>query len=57
MTKKERENLQGKLEWEGGFEYFIGGSSFEEIKDKKFHALREAFVKSHSELEAYIYNE
>ena len=38
-----------------GFDYcFICYSTFNEIKDKKFHELREKYVKAHDELEIYI---
>ncbi len=39
-----------------GFDYaFRNYSSFDEIKDEKFHALREAYVKAVQELESYVH--
>ena len=53
MTKQEKELVLDKIEDEG-FDYcFIHYSDWEEIKDKKFHALREAYIKAATELEAY----
>jgi hypothetical protein len=38
-----------------GFDYaFTGYSNFEEIKDKEFHRLREAYLKARKELAEYI---
>lgn len=54
MTKAQKQDVLGKLDWEGGFEYFIGGSSFKEVKDKKFHQLREDFIKAHNALSEYL---
>jgi hypothetical protein len=39
-----------------GFNYcFAEYNEFEEIKDKKFHELRKAYVKAKEELELYVY--
>ena len=38
-----------------GFDYcFRHYSSFEEVKDEKFHSLRESYVKIAEELEEYV---
>jgi hypothetical protein len=54
MSSKNSEAVCGKLEWEGGLEYLINGSTFDDIKDKHFHKLRKAFVKAATELETYL---
>ncbi len=39
-----------------GFDYaFVNYSNFYEIKDKKFHSLRENYLKVQKELYDYIY--
>lgn len=48
------QDVVDKLYWEGGFDYFIGGSEFAEVKDAHFHFLRKAFVRAHSELDEYL---
>lgn len=54
MTARERQDLLAKIEWEG-FDYtFADYSDWKEIKDKKFHELREAFVKAREALTKYI---
>lgn len=54
MTKKEKDDLLSKVDNEG-FDYaFRHYSSFEEIKDKKFHELREKYKKAADELASYI---
>jgi hypothetical protein len=46
-------NLQGTIEAEG-FDYaFRFYSSFKEIKDKKFHSLRKAYIKAAQNLSDY----
>jgi hypothetical protein len=46
--------LQGTIESEG-FDYaFRFYSSFKDVKDKKFHSLRKAYVKAAQELSDYI---
>ena len=58
MGDEERKAVCAKLEWEGGLEYLIGGSNFPEIKDERFHKLREDFVKAANALTDYLrYNE
>ncbi len=38
-----------------GFDYcFCSYSDFEEVKDKKFHKLREAYIKAKDDLEEYL---
>jgi hypothetical protein len=54
MTKKDKYYVATKVESEG-FDYaFIHYSSFEDIKDKKFHELRLAYIKATKELSDYI---
>lgn len=48
------EYVKNKINQEG-FDYcFISYSRFEEIKDIKFHQLRENYINSQKELENYI---
>lgn len=54
MSDMTLQDVRDKIEWEGGFEYFYGGSDFKEVKDAEFHKRREALVKAWSELEEYL---
>lgn len=54
MNDEERNDVCAKLEWEGGLEYLIRGSNFDEVKDKHFHSLRKAFVFAAKQLEDYL---
>ena len=54
MTEDDRDYVCGKIDNEG-FDYcFISYSNFEEIKDEKFHELREKYIKTKNELESYL---
>lgn len=54
MTAEEKENIVEMVDVEG-FDYaFRFYSEFKEIKDKRFHELREAYKKAANELEEYI---
>jgi hypothetical protein len=54
MTNKELHRVLDKIEWEG-FEYtFTGYSHWDEIKDRKFHSLRKAYLKAHNALADYL---
>lgn len=54
MSGKEAKELCERVEQEG-FDYcFIHYSAFEEIPDKKFHALREKYIRARNELAKYI---
>ncbi len=54
MKKEDKEYLQERVENEG-FDYcFVHYSDFEEIKDKKFHELREAYCKAQEALAEYL---
>jgi hypothetical protein len=54
MTSEDANYVLSKIENEG-FDYcFIDYSDFKEIDDEEFHRLREAYVKAHTELEAYL---
>lgn len=54
ISRKNRDSICGKLEWEGGLDYLVNGSDFEDIKDPHFHVLREKFVAASKELETYL---
>lgn len=54
MTKEEAQEVLDVIECEG-FHYAFGSyTNFEEIKDRKFHKLRDAYVQAGEALEAYI---
>lgn len=56
MTIEENAELREKIDSEG-FDYcFDSYSNWDEIKDKEFHALREAYLDSKAELESYIFD-
>ncbi len=56
MTIEDKEDLKFKIDQEG-FDYaFREYSSFEEIKDPKFHQLRKEYVAIAKALEDYIEN-
>ena len=54
MTQEDYEMLSCKMDSEG-FDYcFTNYSDWKEIKDKKFHKLREAYLDAGSKLRKYI---
>jgi len=54
MTKKEKNNILATIDNEG-FDYgFANYSSFDEIKDKEFHELREKYLEARENLAVYI---
>lgn len=54
MTKKEKQEILNIINNEG-FEYtFIHYLSFSNVKDKKFHNLRENFMKARKDLVDYL---
>lgn len=54
MKKKDKKFLEGIIDNEG-FDYaFAHYSSFEEIKDEKFHKLIDSFLAARTELGNYI---
>lgn len=54
MTKKDKQILADKIEWEGGDYTLFEYSDWKEIKDKKFHQLRKEIVRLRKELYEYI---
>ena len=57
MKIEDKEYVLSKIDNEG-FDYtFINYSSFEDIKDEKFHELRMKYVESQKELENYLEDE
>jgi len=54
MKKKDKELVRDKIENEGLDYCFQNYSSFPEIKDERFHQLREAYIKAAQELEDYL---
>ncbi len=54
MNEDEKREIEGIVGVEG-FDYaFVHYSSFDNIKDEKFHELRKAFVKAREQLSDYI---
>lgn len=54
MTQKEKNQVKEIIDNEG-FDYtFDGFSAFREIRDKKFHQLRENYLQAKEELESYL---
>jgi hypothetical protein len=57
MTEEEKEDwmhLMSRMDQEG-FDYcWRHYSNFKEIKDQKFHELRESYIKAANELEDYV---
>jgi hypothetical protein len=39
MTYQDKQDVLSKLDWEGGFDYFNGGSDFPEHTDPEFRKL------------------
>lgn len=54
MTQEEKKEVCYRIGDEGIDYTFRNYSSFTHIQDKKFHELREAFVKAAQELETYV---
>lgn len=46
MTREQQREVWDKISWEGGFEYFINGSSFPEVKAQDFRDAHKALVKA-----------
>jgi hypothetical protein len=54
MTGKELDYVRGAIDNEG-FDYaFRSYSDFAEVKDRKFHSLRKAYVKAAEALDQYV---
>lgn len=54
MQKADKQSVLERIEWEG-FDYtFIHYSAFPDIKDEKFHELRQAYIDSYEKLAAYV---
>ncbi len=54
LKDKDRQDVLGIIDCEG-FDYaFRHYSSFDKIKDKEFHKLRQAYVEAANKLEEYI---
>lgn len=54
MKPKEKHGVLEAIESDG-FDYaFVSYSNFEEVKDEKFHQLREAYLAARKELAKYI---
>lgn len=54
MTKEQRRAVQFKI-YDEGLDYcFLYYSDWSQIKDKKFHSLREAYIKAAGNLQKYV---
>lgn len=54
MTADEQKNVHQKIDSEG-FDYtFVHYSNFKEIKDRKFHQLRAAYLQARGALAYYV---
>ena len=54
MTKKEIQKVKDKIEWEGGYEYFITGSTFPEYSDPDFRSLVCALQKAWLDMDDFL---
>lgn len=54
MTDSDRIKVLDKLEWEGGYEYFITGSDFPEIEDKEFREAYDNLVDAWTTMEELL---
>lgn len=57
ITKEQREEVQFRIDYEGLDYCMIHYSDWSEVKDRKFHKLRNAYIKASKDLEDYIYKE
>lgn len=53
MTPQDRKSILSKIE-SNGFDPAIDGWDYPEIKDKRFHELRRAYVQAAQDLEDYL---
>jgi hypothetical protein len=54
MTGREFASVNGAIDNEG-FDYaFVNYSNFDDVKDEKFHELRQAFLNARQELKEYV---
>lgn len=54
MTECDKQEVLGKIDYEGGFDYFIGGSDFSEHTDPQFRELLKAYTEAHQALEEFL---
>ncbi len=54
MTAQQKRDVWTKIEWEGGFGYFINGSSFPEIKAYAFRERHAELVTAWRNMEALL---
>ena len=54
MTRKDKSYVASKIENEGFHYAFIHYSNYEDIKDKKFHELRSAYIDAVKNLSEYL---
>jgi len=54
MTGKEKKFVLDVIENEGLDYSFVHYSDFKEVEDKKFHELKDAYLKAREELKSYI---
>ena len=54
MPAREKKRVQETVESEGFGYTFMSYSNFDDVKDQRFHELRQAFVNAAKELATYI---
>jgi len=54
MTYQDKQDVLAKLDWEGGFDYFIGGSDFPEYTDPEFRKLVADYKAATKALEEFL---
>ncbi len=54
LTEEEKNKICGDIDEEGFSGAFLNHSEYPEIKDAKFHLLRNEFIKAQRELSEYI---
>jgi len=54
MTPEQKHEVWAKLQWEGGFEYFITGSSFPEVKARDFRDAHKALKAAWQRMEKVL---
>ncbi len=57
MKKKDAQSLFDKMDWEGVDYAIYDYSDWKEVKDEKFHELRNKSMEARDELNAYLMQE
>jgi hypothetical protein len=54
MTYQDKQDVLAKLDYEGGFDYFNGGSDFPEHTDPAFRRLVREYTEATAALSAFL---